>query len=114
MAMVGQAPRVDSCVFGNRAPRVATLLIFSLVLVCAGCGQSRKTVAPEHPTEVPSGTFQSASTVEETWRQHKALPDPAEKIWWDINGPDMLWNNKNIHQIVPIWQIPQAFHTERY
>jgi CubicO group peptidase (beta-lactamase class C family) len=72
-----------------------------LVLACVGCGRSDDPASQGGPPKAPAQEFKSASTVEETWRQHKALPDPAEKIWWDVNGPDMLWNNKNIHQIVP-------------
>ena len=45
--------------------------------------------------------FEPASTVEETRRQHLALPDPSKEIWWTPTGKDMAWNNKNLHQIVP-------------
>jgi len=72
-----------------------------LVLASFGCGQTGDPAAEGGRSVAPAREFKSASTVEETWRQHKALPDPAEMIWWDVNGPDMLWNNKNLHQIVP-------------
>ncbi len=49
----------------------------------------------------PATPFEPASTVEEIRRQHLALPDPAEEVWWVPIGTDMAWNNKNLHQIVP-------------
>ncbi len=73
----------------------------ALVLSCLACGQSKGSTATDPILVASAQAFEPASTVEETWRQHKALPDPAEMIWWDVNGPDMLWNNKNLHQIVP-------------
>ena len=45
--------------------------------------------------------FRPASTLEETRRQHLAIPAPSEEIWWAATGRDMAWNNKNLHQIVP-------------
>jgi CubicO group peptidase (beta-lactamase class C family) len=76
-------------------------MVAALVLCCVGCGQSTDTAAPIGSPAASVRVFEPASTAAETWRQHHALPDPAEKIWWDVNGPDMLWNNKNLHQIVP-------------
>jgi CubicO group peptidase (beta-lactamase class C family) len=76
-------------------------LAIAIALVCVGCGQPTETAAPDRPSGAATRAFEPASTVEETWHQHKSLPDPAEKIWWDVTGPDMLWNNKNLHQIVP-------------
>jgi len=77
------------------------LLCVALVFSGLACGQSSNTAVSGQQPEARAFVFEPASTVEETWRQHKALPDPGEKIWWDISGPDMLWNNKNLHQIVP-------------
>ena len=45
--------------------------------------------------------FQPASTVEENLRQHRALPDPADEVWWTETGEAMAWRNRNLHQIVP-------------
>ena len=81
--------------------RFATLFLVALAIVGLGCGQSGDPAGPDRASVASATEFKSSSTVEETWRQHKALPDPAETIWWDVNGPDMLWNNKNLHQIVP-------------
>ena len=46
-------------------------------------------------------TFEPASAVEENLRQHRALPDPAEEVWWTETGQAMAWRNRNLHQIVP-------------
>ncbi|MDE0747048.1 MAG: serine hydrolase [Porticoccaceae bacterium] len=45
--------------------------------------------------------FIPSSSVAETLEQHRRLPNPAEEVWWVTQGKDMLWNNKNIHQIFP-------------
>ena len=84
-----------------RTKRIAAAFLVALTIASLGCGISGDPAVPERPSVAPATEFKSASTVEETRSQHKALPDPAEKIWWDINGPDMMWNNKNLHQIVP-------------
>ena len=86
---------------GPRTKRIAAVFLVALTIVSFGCGISADPAVSDRPSVAPATEFKSASTVEETWRQHKTLPNPAEKIWWDINGPDMLWNNKNLHQIVP-------------
>lgn len=60
--------------------------------------------------------FEPSSSVQETRAQHAALPDPDETVWWEVAGPDMAWNNKNLHQIVPtvnvyragpVWELPR-------
>jgi len=43
--------------------------------------------------------FVPASTVEEVQAQMRRLPD--DDIWWTVNGKDMAWNFKNLHQIFP-------------
>ena len=101
MTVIDQVRMVGFCTPNNWTARMSALFCVALVLVSVGCGQSDDSGAPNQPSTAHTTPFEPASTVEETWRQHKALPDPAEKIWWDINGPDMLWNNKNLHQIVP-------------
>lgn len=45
--------------------------------------------------------FEPASTVAENLRQHRALPDPADEVWWTETGEAMAWRNRNLHQIVP-------------
>ncbi len=65
-------------------------------------------IAPAALAQGPRVPFEPASTVEETRRQHLALPDPAEEIWWAATGRDMAWNNKNLHQIVPTVNVYRA------
>ncbi len=43
--------------------------------------------------------FSSAHSVREAKEQHERLP--TEDIWWTVNGPDMRWNFKNLHQLFP-------------
>ena len=54
-----------------------------------------------HTGHAAPASMTPGSSVAETLRQHRALPDPDEKVWWEVSGPDMAWNNKNLHQIVP-------------
>lgn len=55
----------------------------------------------QHAAGPPPPPITPASSVKETLEQHRALPDPDEKVWWEVSGADMAWNNKNLHQIVP-------------
>ena len=55
----------------------------------------------QHTAGPPPSPITPASSVKETLEQHRALPDPDEKVWWEVSGADMAWNNKNLHQIVP-------------
>lgn len=43
--------------------------------------------------------FKSAHSVERAQLQHQRLP--TDDIWWTVNGKDMAWNFKNLHQIFP-------------
>jgi CubicO group peptidase (beta-lactamase class C family) len=43
--------------------------------------------------------FRSATTVEEVRRQIERLPEADS--WWNVNGADMAWNNKNLNRIFP-------------
>lgn len=45
--------------------------------------------------------FQPSTTVEETLRQHKRLPDPTQEVWWIPTGEDMRWNNRHLQQLFP-------------
>ena len=80
---------------------VGVFLPVVLTLGSFGCGRPTDEAPTTHSPTIQNQSFEAASTVEQTFRQHRALPPPAERIWWDVNGPDMLWNNKNLHQIVP-------------
>ena len=48
--------------------------------------------------QIKNSTFVSSSSVKETREQLKKLPK--DNIWWTVNGTDMAWNNKNLHQIL--------------
>lgn len=49
-------------------------------------------------SQIKDSSFVSPSGVKEIKEQLKKLPK--KKIWWTINGIDMAWNNKNLHQIL--------------
>ena len=49
-------------------------------------------------SQIKDSSFVSPSGVKEIKEQLKKLPK--ENIWWTINGMDMAWNNKNLHQIL--------------
>ena len=50
--------------------------------------------------------FESASTVEEIRRQIEKLPK--DTSWWNVNGEDMAWNNKNLNRIFPTVNVYRA------
>jgi CubicO group peptidase (beta-lactamase class C family) len=50
--------------------------------------------------------FESASTVEEARRQIEKLPK--DTSWWNVNGTDMAWNNKNLNRIFPTVNVYRA------
>ena len=78
-----------------RSPLTACALA-TLLLACQG-----PVVEEPAATDTGQPTYRPGTSVEETLRQHRRLPDPAEEIWWTPTGADMAWNNKNLHQIVP-------------
>jgi len=49
-------------------------------------------------SQIKDSSFVSPSGAKEIREQLKKLPK--ENIWWTINGMDMAWNNKNLHQIL--------------
>ena len=49
-------------------------------------------------SQIKDSSFVSPSSVKEIKEQLKKLPK--KNIWWTINGMDMAWNNKNLHQIL--------------
>ena len=63
------------------------LLSVPLLLSEAAAGQSQST------------DFRPAASFVEVQRQHRRLP--VDDIWWTVNGPDMAWNFKNLHQLFP-------------
>ena len=50
--------------------------------------------------------FESASSVDEVRRQIEKLPD--DTSWWNVNGRDMAWNNKNLNRIFPTVNVYRA------
>ena len=69
--------------------------LIALLLVLAGAGAP---IAAADPSEKDS-EFAPASTVEKVQTQMRRLP--TDDIWWTVNGEDMAWNFKNLHQIFP-------------
>ena len=67
---------------------VATALIAPLVTSCvnADSGSRRE-------------RFEPASSVEETFRWHRA--HPTTTAWWDIVGEQQAWYFKNLQQLYP-------------
>jgi len=75
-------------------------LFVSIALLC-GCNNDISTANTESALKdtPPSPDFLPASTVAEVQTQMRRLPD--DDIWWTVNGEDMAWNFKNLHQIFP-------------
>ncbi len=67
----------------------ATIVSATLALLVAACGG-----AGTEPTP-----FEPASTVEETFRWHRALP--SDLAWWDVVGEQQAWYFRNAHQLYP-------------
>ena len=76
--------------------RMAMIAMLSLALSSL---LATPVVADESETEAPANDFVSASTVAEIQTQMRRLPD--DDIWWTVNGKDMAWNFRNLHQIFP-------------
>ena len=72
------------------------VLALALVLPAAGAAQEA------------GPAFESPSTVAENLRQQRALPDPADEVWWAETGEAMAWRNRNLHQVVPTVNVYRA------
>ncbi|MDH3439340.1 MAG: beta-lactamase family protein, partial [Gammaproteobacteria bacterium] len=72
-----------------------TTFSIALVFFLVGVGSP---IAAAGPSETDS-EFVPASTVEIIQAQMRRLP--LDDIWWTVNGEDMAWNFKNLHQIFP-------------
>lgn len=77
------------------------LPLFVSFFVLAGCSNNANTAAAENTGKEHSqpAEFVPASTVAEVQEQMRRLP--TDDIWWTVNGKDMAWNFKNLHQIFP-------------
>jgi len=47
----------------------------------------------------PGAEYRPTHTMTKVQRQMRRLPD--DDIWWTVNGKDMGWNFRNLHQIFP-------------
>jgi len=63
----------------------------SVALLVIGCANT--------DTGVEREPFEPASSVEETFRWHRALPTAT--AWWDVVGEQQAWYFKNIQQVYP-------------
>ena len=74
--------------------RISDLILFGFLTVA--------TTAVAAESEV----FKSASTVDEVRRQISKVPK--DTSWWNVNGTDMAWNNKNLNRIFPAVNVYRA------
>lgn len=82
----------------------STILAIVAVILCticlAACDTAPEAAAvPGENSSVTKQQFEPASSVAEVQSQMRKLP--ADDIWWTVNGEDMAWNFKNLHQIFP-------------
>ncbi len=76
-----------------------TSLAALLLVGVAACGSNPPAAIPPGSASASPSAFQPAATASEVRRQHRRLPQ--DDIWWTVNGPDMAWNFKNLHQLFP-------------
>lgn len=67
-------------------------------LLITGCTSHEATSTAE-VDDAEGRAFLPGASFEQVQAQHRRLP--ADDIWWTANGPDMAWNNKNLHQLFP-------------
>ena len=87
--------------------RPITYCCLALALLVAGCTTTEK--APGPGTKLVADElerFESAATVEEVRHQIEKLPKNTS--WWNVNGQDMAWNNKNLNRIFPTVNVYRA------
>jgi CubicO group peptidase (beta-lactamase class C family) len=70
-------------------------------VVLLGCLVVAPTVAA-----VDREVFESTSSVDEVRRQISKVPK--DTSWWNVNGADMAWNNKNLNRIYPTVNVYRA------
>ena len=78
------------------------LIALLIAVLLPGCGNKTETVATHAdaaPRSATTSPFKSASTVAQVQSQLRKLP--TDDIWWAVNGEDMAWNFRNLHQIFP-------------
>lgn len=74
----------------NRLQKAFCWFISSSLIICH---------AVHAASDESESEFVPASTVEKVQAQMRRLP--TDDIWWTVNGEDMAWNFKNLHQIFP-------------
>jgi CubicO group peptidase (beta-lactamase class C family) len=84
---------------------IIAICLVSAIGTIAGCG-GKASPAPGELVAAGSETFESASSVEEVRRQIEKLPK--DTSWWNLNGADMAWNNKNLNRIFPTVNVYRA------
>lgn len=80
----------------KRANIISALLA---ALLISACSSPDSPAAASTDVVVPPVEFMPASTVAKVQSQMRKLP--SDDIWWTVNGEDMAWNFKNLHQIFP-------------
>jgi len=87
--------------------RPITNCCLALALLVAGCTTTEQ--APGPGTVLVADEleqFESAATVDEVRHQIEKLPKNTS--WWNVNGQDMAWNNKNLNRIFPTVNVYRA------
>lgn len=80
-------PVCQSQPLGHVLNRLAALRIFSMLCMM--------TTLPATAAEA----FSAATSVAEAQERHRLLPN--DDIWWTVNGEQMSWMNRNLHQLFP-------------
>jgi CubicO group peptidase (beta-lactamase class C family) len=75
------------------------LFALLVAMLLQGCGDQTDATAARADAEATRSPFIPASTVARVQSQLRKLP--TDDIWWAVNGKDMAWNFKNLHQIFP-------------
>ena len=77
------------------------LLLLPILLSISACDFDSTTEVTTGRKLAPSSSeqFISATSSGQGLLQHQRLPK--NEIWWKVNGEDMAWNFRNLHQIFP-------------
>jgi CubicO group peptidase (beta-lactamase class C family) len=75
------------------------LFALLVAMLLQGCSDQTDATAARADAEATRSPFIPASTVARVQSQLRKLP--TDDIWWAVNGKDMAWNFKNLHQIFP-------------
>ncbi len=80
---------------------LAYLFLLAILLLITACDFESTSEVSSDNKRAPSFSeeFVPTTSSDQVLLQHKRLP--VNEIWWKINGEDMAWNFKNLHQIFP-------------